>query len=78
MTSTYPRGTFGSVACLLAATQGTQDEDKQNKTQHNKCWTPLYINKTEKTQIRHVVHYIYIADYPLGIFKLFFVLKFPI
>ena len=29
------------------ATQGTQDEDKQNKnaTQHNMCWTPLYANK---------------------------------
>jgi hypothetical protein len=26
------------------ATQGTQDEDKQNKTKthHNMCWTPLY------------------------------------
>ena len=23
------------------AGQGTQDEDKQNKTQHNMCWTPL-------------------------------------
>jgi hypothetical protein len=25
------------------ATQGTQDEDKQNKntTQHNMCWTPI-------------------------------------
>ena len=27
------------------ATQGTQDEDKQNKTQHNMCWTPLCANK---------------------------------
>ena len=29
------------------ATQGTQDEEKQNKntTQHNMCWTPLYVNK---------------------------------
>ena len=26
-------------------TSGTQDEEKQNKTQHNMCWTPLYINK---------------------------------
>ena len=25
------------------ATQGTQDEEKQNK--HNMCWTPLYTNK---------------------------------
>ena len=31
MTSTLPRGTFGSVAFLLAATYGTQDEDKQSK-----------------------------------------------
>ena len=31
MTSTYPRETFGSVASLLAATYGTQDEDKQSK-----------------------------------------------
>ena len=45
MTSTLPRGTFGSVAFLLAATYGTQDEDKQAKTQHSKCWAPLYINK---------------------------------
>jgi hypothetical protein len=30
---------------LLAATYGTQDEDKQAKTQHSKCWAPLYINK---------------------------------
>jgi ABC-type Fe3+-citrate transport system substrate-binding protein len=27
------------------ATQGTQEEEKQTKTQHNKCWTPLYANK---------------------------------
>ena len=29
------------------ATQNTQDEEKQNKntTQHNMCWTPLYVNK---------------------------------
>jgi len=27
------------------ATQGTQDEEKQNKTQHNMCWTPLGANK---------------------------------
>ena len=27
------------------ATQGTQDEDKQSKTQHTMCWTPLYTNK---------------------------------
>ena len=26
------------------ATQGTQEEEKQTKTQHNKCWTPLYAN----------------------------------
>ena len=24
---------------------GTQDEEKQNKTQHNMCWKPLYTNK---------------------------------
>ena len=24
-------------------TQGTQNEDKKYKTQHNKCWTPLYM-----------------------------------
>ena len=22
------------------ATQGTQEEENQTKTQHNKCWTP--------------------------------------
>ena len=22
-----------------------QDQDKQNKAQHNMCWTPLYVNK---------------------------------
>ena len=27
------------------ATQGTQDEDKQSKTQHEIYWTPLYENK---------------------------------
>ena len=27
------------------ATQGTQEEEKQTKTQHNKCWTPLCANK---------------------------------
>ena len=27
------------------ATQGTQDEEKQNKRQHNMCWTPLYASK---------------------------------
>jgi hypothetical protein len=27
------------------ATQVTQDEEKQTKTQHNICWTPLYANK---------------------------------
>ena len=27
------------------STQGTQDEEKQNKNQHNMCWTPLYANK---------------------------------
>jgi len=26
-------------------TYGTQEEDKQNKTQHNICWIPLYANK---------------------------------
>jgi len=26
-------------------TRGTQDDEKQNKTQHNMCWTPLYVNK---------------------------------
>ena len=27
-------------------TYGTQDEKKnKTKTQHNKCWTPLYPNK---------------------------------
>jgi hypothetical protein len=34
------------------ATQGTQDEDKQNKTktQHNMCWTPLYWNKHKQSK----------------------------
>ena len=27
------------------ATQGTHDEEKQNTTQHNMCWTPQYANK---------------------------------
>ena len=27
------------------AIQGTQDKEKQTKTQHNICWTPLYANK---------------------------------
>ena len=27
------------------ATQGTQDEEKQSKTQHNMCWTPPHANK---------------------------------
>ena len=35
------------------AIQGTQDKEKENKnknknkntTQHNMCWTPLYVNK---------------------------------
>ena len=26
-------------------TYSTQDQEKQNKTQHNMCWTPLYVNK---------------------------------
>ena len=26
------------------ATQSTQDEQKQNKTQNNMCWTPLCTN----------------------------------
>jgi hypothetical protein len=33
MTSTWPRGTLGSAASLLASAEGTQYEDKQNK--HN-------------------------------------------
>ena len=27
------------------ATQGTQDNEKQNKAQHKMCWTPLHVNK---------------------------------
>ena len=27
------------------ATPGTQEEEKQTKTKHNKCWTPLCVNK---------------------------------
>jgi hypothetical protein len=27
------------------ATLVTQDEDKQTKTQHNMCWTPLHAKK---------------------------------
>jgi len=27
------------------ATHGTQDEEKQNISKHNMCWTPLYVNK---------------------------------
>ena len=27
------------------ATQGTQADEKQHKTQHNMCWTPLYAIK---------------------------------
>ena len=27
------------------ATQGTQDDDKQNTTQYNMCWTLLCANK---------------------------------
>jgi hypothetical protein len=27
------------------ATKGTPDEEKENKTQHTMCWTPLYTNK---------------------------------
>jgi hypothetical protein len=27
------------------ATQSTQDEEKQSKTQHNMCWTPPHANK---------------------------------
>ena len=29
------------------ATYGTEDENKKTKakTQHNMCWTPLYVNK---------------------------------
>ena len=47
---------------LHKQTEGTQDEDKQNKntTQHNKCWAPLYINKqrvhktkTNKAKTQH-------------------------
>jgi len=30
------------------AASGTQDEEKQNKAQHNKCRRPLYVNKQEK------------------------------
>ena len=30
----------------ILATEGTQDEEKQNKnTQHNMCWTPPFVNK---------------------------------
>ena len=32
------------------ATFGTQDEDKQNKIQHNMCWTPLWANNINKTR----------------------------
>jgi hypothetical protein len=32
------------------ATFGTQDEDKQNKIQHNMCWTPLCANNINKTR----------------------------
>jgi len=28
------------------ATYGTQDEEKQNTTQHNMCWTPSYAKHT--------------------------------
>ena len=33
------------------ATQGTQEEEKQNKntTQYNMCWTSLYINNLNRT-----------------------------
>ena len=27
------------------AAYGTQDDEKQEKTQHNMCWTPIYVNK---------------------------------
>jgi len=30
------------------AKQGTLDEEKQNKTQHNTCWTPLYSENNMK------------------------------
>jgi hypothetical protein len=26
-------------------TYGTQDEEKENRAQHNMCWTPLYASK---------------------------------
>ena len=28
-------------------TQGTKDEEKQNKAQHNMCWTPQYAIKNK-------------------------------
>ena len=37
------------------ATQGTQDDEKSNKTQHRMCWTSLYVNKHNTECVGH--HY---------------------
>jgi hypothetical protein len=34
------RGSVKREYCFLWYIKGTQDEEKQNKTQHNMCWTP--------------------------------------
>ena len=41
------------------ATWGTQDDEKQIKTQHNMYWTPLYANNhKQRTQDMHppIIH----------------------
>ena len=37
------QSTFDNLEKLV--TYGTQDEEKQNKAQHDMCWTPLYANR---------------------------------
>ena len=34
------------------ATYGTQDDDKQNTTQYNMCWTSLCANKQKSRKLK--------------------------
>ena len=40
-----PKGKSKKENLPKLVTQGTSDEEKEKKTQHNMCWTPLYTNK---------------------------------
>ena len=40
-----PKGQSKMDNSKKLATYGTQDEENKTKTEHNMCWTPLYVNK---------------------------------